>query len=168
MTFEESSLKAGWGGVVRARDKKLDRDVAIKFLVPELARHEAARERFLREARAAAAVRHDNVVTIHSVREVDGVHLPEMELIEGESLAERKQRTGAMSALEVARLAIQIARGLDAAHKRGLIHRDISREIFFLQRLRKLRPQWSAQTEEVSAEQRSPILAWHVWPQRSR
>jgi serine/threonine protein kinase len=83
MTFEVSWVKAGWGGVVRARDKKLDRDVAIKFLVPELARHEAARERFLREARAAAAVRHDNVVTIHSVREVDGVPLPEMELIDG-------------------------------------------------------------------------------------
>jgi serine/threonine protein kinase len=117
--------KGGMGIVVRARDKKLNRDVAIKFLVPELARHEAARERFLREARAAAAVRHDNVVTIHSVREVDGVPLLEMELIQGESLAERIQRTGQMSALEVARLAMQIARGLDAAHKRGLIHRDI-------------------------------------------
>lgn len=117
--------KGGMGIVVRARDKKLDRDVAIKFLVPEWAGHEAARERFLREARAAAAIRHDNVVTIHSVREVDGVPLLEMELIQGESLAERIQRTGAMSALEVARLAIQIARGLDAAHKKGLIHRDI-------------------------------------------
>ncbi len=117
--------KGGMGVVVRARDKKLDRDVAIKFLVPELARHEAARERFLREARAAAAVRHDNVVTIYSVREVDGVPLLEMELIHGESLAERIQRAGAMSALEVARLAIQVARGLDAAHKRALIHRDI-------------------------------------------
>ena len=117
--------KGGMGVVVRARDKKLNRDVAIKFLVPELARNEAARERFLREARAAAAVRHDNVVTIHSVREVDGVPLLEMELIQGESLAERIQRTGTMSALEVARLAIEIARGLDAAHKRGLIHRDI-------------------------------------------
>ncbi|MFO0998785.1 MAG: SUMF1/EgtB/PvdO family nonheme iron enzyme [Planctomycetaceae bacterium] len=117
--------KGGMGVVVRARDKKLNRDVAIKFLVPELARHQAARERFLREARAAAAVRHDNVVTIYSVREVDGVPLLEMELIQGESLAERIQRTGPMSALEVARLAIQIARGLDAAHKKGLIHRDI-------------------------------------------
>lgn len=117
--------KGGMGVVVRARDKKLNRDVAIKFLVPELARHQPARERFLREARAAAAVRHDNVVTIHSVREVDGVPLLEMELIQGESLAERIQRTGPMSALEVARLAIHIARGLDAAHKRGLIHRDI-------------------------------------------
>lgn len=117
--------KGGMGIVVRARDKKLNRDVAIKFLAPELARHHAARERFLREARAAAAVRHDNVVTIHSVREVNGVPLLEMELIQGESLAERIQRIGPMSALEVARLAMQIARGLDAAHKRGLIHRDI-------------------------------------------
>ena len=117
--------KGGMGVVVRARDKKLDRDVAIKLMVPEFARNDAARQRFLREARAAAAVRHDHVVTIYSVREVDGVPLLEMELIQGESLAERIQRTGPISALEVARLAIQIARGLDAAHKRGLIHRDI-------------------------------------------
>ncbi len=117
--------KGGMGVVVRARDRKLDRDVAIKLLVPELAGNEAARQRFLREARAAAAVRHDNVVTIHSVREVDNVPLLEMELIQGESLAERIRRTGAMSPLEVVRIAIQIARGLEAAHKRGLIHRDI-------------------------------------------
>ncbi len=117
--------RGGMGIVVKARDTKLDREVALKLLAPELARDASAKQRFLREARAAAAVRHDNVVTIYSADEINEVPLLEMELIDGESLAERIKREGPLPAAEVAQLAIQIARGLDAAHRRGLIHRDI-------------------------------------------
>lgn len=117
--------RGGMGIVVRARDTKLERDVAIKLLAPELARHDVAKQRFLREARAAAAVRHDNVVTIHSVDEADGLPFLVMELIHGESLAERLQRDGPLPVTEIAWLAWQIALGLDAAHRRGLVHRDI-------------------------------------------
>lgn len=117
--------RGGMGIVVKAHDTKLDRDVALKLLAPELARDETAKQRFLREARAAAAVKHDNVVTIYSADEINNVPLLEMELIEGESLADRIKRDGALPAEEVTRFAIQIARGLEAAHRRGLIHRDI-------------------------------------------
>lgn len=117
--------EGGMGIVVRARDTKLEREVAIKLLAPELARNADARQRFLREAKVAASVRHDNVVTIHAVEEVDGVTLLVMELIQGESLAARLRRGGALPADEVARLGEQIANGLEAAHRRGLVHRDI-------------------------------------------
>ena len=127
--------RGGMGVVVKARDTKLDREVALKLLAPELARDETAKQRFLREARAAAAVKHDNVVTIYSADEINDVPLLEMELIEGESLAERIKRDGALPADEVARLAIQIARGLEAAHRRGLIHRDIKPANILLEKI---------------------------------
>lgn len=127
--------RGGMGIVVKARDTKLDREVALKLLAPELARDETAKQRFLREARAAAAVKHDNVVTIYSADEINDVPLLEMELIEGESLAERIKRDGALPADEVARFAIQIAQGLDAAHRRGLIHRDIKPANILLEKI---------------------------------
>lgn len=117
--------RGGMGIVVKARDTKLDRQVALKLLAPEFGRDADAKQRFLREARAAAAVRHDNVVTIYSADEINGVPLLEMELIDGESLAERIKREGALPPAEVTQFAIQIALGLDAAHRRSLIHRDI-------------------------------------------
>jgi len=117
--------RGGMGIVVRAREMKLERDVAIKLLTPELARNESAKERFEREARAMAGVRHDNVVTIHTVDEANGIPFLVMELIVGETLGERLKREGPLPAAEVARLGIQMALGLEAAHRRGLIHRDI-------------------------------------------
>lgn len=115
----------GMGVVLHARDSKLDRDVALKLLKPELSRDVNATQRFLREARSAATVRHDNVVTIYSADEINGVAFLEMELIEGESLADRIKRTGPLPITDVLQISLQVSRGLDAAHKRALIHRDI-------------------------------------------
>ncbi len=114
----------GMGIVLKAYDKKLKRDVAIKVLAPYLAADAAAVQRFLREAQSAAAVRHDNIVAIHAVEELNGSPFLVMELINGESLQDRIKR-GPLPADEIVQIGIQIASGLDAAHRRGLIHRDI-------------------------------------------
>lgn len=114
----------GMGIVLKAHDKKLKRDVAIKVLAPHLAADAGAVQRFLREAQSAAAVRHDNVVAIHAVEEANGSPFLVMELINGESLQDRIKR-GPLPADEIVQFGIQIASGLDAAHRRGLIHRDI-------------------------------------------
>jgi serine/threonine protein kinase len=114
----------GMGIVLKAHDKKLKRDVAIKVLAPYLAADAEAVQRFVREAQSAAAVRHDNVVTIHAVDEANGSPFLVMELINGESLQDRIKR-GPLPADEIVQFGIQIALGLDAAHRRGLIHRDI-------------------------------------------
>jgi hypothetical protein len=112
------------GVVVKGHDTRLNRVVAIKVLAPELATHATARKRFLREAQAAAAVVHDNVVTIHAVEEV---HLPYlvMEFVAGPSLQQRIDRQGPLALDEILRIGTQIAAGLAAAHAQGLIHRDI-------------------------------------------
>ena len=78
----------GTGEVYRARDTRLDRDVALKVLPADSARDPEHRQRFEREAKAVAALKHPNIVTIHSVEEVDGVHFLTMELVEGQTLAE--------------------------------------------------------------------------------
>lgn len=114
----------GMGIVLKAHDKKLKRDVAIKVLAPYLAADAEAVQRFVREAQSAAAVRHDNVVTIHAVDEANGGPFLVMELINGESLQDRIKR-GPLPADEIVQFGIQIALGLDAAHRLGLIHRDI-------------------------------------------
>ena len=114
----------GMGIVLKAHDKKLKRDVAIKVLAPYLAADPEAVQRFVREAQSAAAVRHDNVVTIHAVDEANGSPFLVMELINGESLQDRIKR-GPLPTDEIVQFGIQIALGLDAAHRRGLIHRDI-------------------------------------------
>ena len=114
----------GMGIVLKAHDKNLKRDVAIKVLAPHLAADAEAVQRFVREAQSAAAVRHDNVVTIHAVDEANGIPFLVMELINGESLQDRMKR-GPLPADAIVRFGIQIASGLEAAHRRGLIHRDI-------------------------------------------
>jgi serine/threonine protein kinase len=90
-----------------------------------LAANPSARERFLHEARAMAAVRHDHVVTIHQVGEERGVPFFAMEQLEGESLHDRLRREAPLPAAEVLRIAREAAEGLAAAHARGLIHRDV-------------------------------------------
>lgn len=119
--------RGGMGVVLHAYDPSLDRDVAIKVIDPQLAHNEVARQRFCREARAAAAVTHDNLVAVHQVNEDEPSGLPYlvMQLINGESLEQRIRRAGKMTAGEVARLGMQAAAGLAAAHSGGLIHRDI-------------------------------------------
>src|SRR5437870_11410346 len=116
--------RGGMGIVLRAFDDKLHRVVAIKVMAPQLAATSPPRKRFLREARAAAAVRHDHVVDIHAVEEEPIPYLV-MEYVPGENLQQKLDRVGPLELPEVLRIGKQIARGLAAAHERGLIHRDI-------------------------------------------
>ena len=116
--------RGGFGIVLRALDEKLQRVVAIKVLAPEIAATSPARKRFLREARAAAAVRQENIVQIHAVEEQPIPYLV-MEYVPGRNLQQKLDATGPLETMEMVRLAAQIARGVAAAHAKGLIHRDI-------------------------------------------
>ena len=113
------------GVVLKAFDPSLSRFVAIKVLAPQLAAVAAARKRFAREARAAAAVRHEHVVPIHAVDEFKGLPYLVMQFVAGESLQERLDRQGPLDVPEILRIGMQAAAGLAAAHAQGLIHRDI-------------------------------------------
>ncbi|APZ95491.1 serine/threonine-protein kinase [Fuerstiella marisgermanici] len=124
--------RGGMGLVLRAVDLKLNRVVAVKVLLPELAANPNARRRFLREAQAAAAVSHPHVVTIHAVEEAkdadDGTSTPPflvMECVVGQSLQQKLDNVGSLRLAETLRISRQIGEGLAAAHKQGLIHRDI-------------------------------------------
>jgi eukaryotic-like serine/threonine-protein kinase len=116
--------RGGFGIVVKAFDETLHRVVAIKIISVQLAATSPARKRFLREARASAAVRHESVVAIHAVEEQPIPYLV-MEYIPGQTLQQKLDQTGPLDVLEVLRLGCQIANGLAAAHAMGLIHRDI-------------------------------------------
>ena len=116
--------RGGFGIVFRAFDKTLERVVAIKVLAPEMAATSPARKRFLREARAAAQVRHENVVQIHAVEEQPLPYLV-MDFVQGETLQQLLDRTGPLDAAEVVAIGRQVAEGLAAAHAAGLIHRDV-------------------------------------------
>jgi serine/threonine protein kinase len=117
--------QGGMGLVVRAHDNVLNRDVAIKILAPHMAHEATARERFAREARAAAAISHDNVLSIYSVSETVGLPYLVMPYITGRSLAEKLEREARLPMREVLRIGIQTAHGLAAAHAAGVVHRDI-------------------------------------------
>jgi len=117
--------RGGMGIVLRALDEKLNRVVAIKVLVPELAGNVQARKRFLREAQAAAAVSHDHVVTIHAVDDSETLPFLVMECILGQSLQQKIDRSGPLGLVEILRIGMQTAAGLAAAHGHGLVHRDV-------------------------------------------
>jgi formylglycine-generating enzyme required for sulfatase activity len=117
--------QGGFGLVFKAFDEKLQRIVAIKVLAPELAVSATARKRFVREARAAAAVRDDHVVAIHEVNDEHSPPYLVMEFIAGVSLQDRLDRDGPLEVREILRIGLQTAEGLAAAHKQGLVHRDI-------------------------------------------
>src|SRR5215210_4487978 len=114
----------GMGTVYEAEDARLGRRVAIKLLPPEYSRDRKAKERFLREARAAAAVDHPNLCTVHDVGESDGRLYIVLSFYEGETLRERGPR-GPLPIAEAREIAIQVARGLARAHEAGIVHRDI-------------------------------------------
>ncbi|MBX9582467.1 MAG: HDOD domain-containing protein [Gemmataceae bacterium] len=117
--------RGAMGVVFRAYEPSLDRDVAVKMLAPELAAWPQARQRFAREARVAAAIRHENVVAIHAVRELGGWSYLAMEYVAGGTLQDLLDDDGPPPAGVVARVARQLAAGLAAAHARDIVHRDI-------------------------------------------
>ncbi len=116
--------QGGYGIVFKGLDIRLNRIVAIKVLLPHLAATSPARRRFLLEAKASAAVRHENVIQIYSVEELPIPYFV-MEFIAGETLQAYSERLGPISPEEVVRLGRQILRGLAAAHAQGVVHRDI-------------------------------------------
>ena len=113
------------GMVFQAEDPQLQRHVALKVMRPEVATTPSSRQRFLREARAVAALDHESIVPIYQVGEDRGVLFLAMQLLKGESLEERLRREGKLPAAEILRIGQEVARGLAAAHERGLVHRDI-------------------------------------------
>jgi serine/threonine-protein kinase len=123
-TILEELGRGGMGVVYKAEDTKLKRTVALKFLPPDFTSDTEARERFIHEARAAAALNHTNICTIYEIDEADGKYFIAMELIEGVSLKEKI--TGGPLPLDTSiDIARQIAGGLEKAHSRGIVHRDI-------------------------------------------
>jgi len=116
--------QGGMGVVYKAYDTKLKREVAIKFLSPDISLDEQERERFMIEAQAAAALNHPNIATIHAIEEVDDELFIVMEYIDGKEL-KKKVASGQLSVDSVIDIAIQIAEGLRAAHEKGVTHRDI-------------------------------------------
>ena len=125
--------EGGMGAVFRARHELMDRPVAVKWLRPELAHNEDARDRFLREARNAARIRHPNVVDIYDVGVHDGSPFMVMELLEGESFEEVLRR-GTITIPRALRLLVGAMQGVAAAHQRGIVHRDIKPENIFVVR----------------------------------
>ncbi len=114
----------GMGEVYLAHDTKLDRQVALKILPEQLASSEENRARFVREAKLASALSHPNIAHIYDIGEADGTHFIAMEYVEGESLSSRLRR-GPLAADEAKAIGAQVADALDAAHTKGIVHRDI-------------------------------------------
>jgi serine/threonine-protein kinase len=116
--------KGGMGEVYRARDLKLKREVAIKILPEEFSRDAERVSRFQREAEVLASLNHPNIAAIHDLQETNGTRYRVLELVEGETLADRIAR-GPLPVEEALNIAIQICEALEAAHERGIIHRDL-------------------------------------------
>lgn len=114
----------GMGEVYLAHDTRLERDVALKLLAPELARDPYRLKRFEREAKAVAALSHPNIVTLHSFEEDDGQHFITMERVSGRTLADLTTTDG-MPLAQLLEIAVPIAAALAAAHEKGIIHRDL-------------------------------------------
>jgi len=114
----------GMGEVYRARDTRLQRDVAVKILPEAFAADGTRRARFEREALVLASLNHPNIATIHGIEDDDGVHALVMELVDGETLADRIMH-GAIPVSAALAIGRQIADALDAAHERGIVHRDL-------------------------------------------
>ncbi len=123
--IEREIGRGGMGIVLKGFDSELNRPVAVKLLAPHLASSATARRRFIREARAAAAVVHENVVAIHGIQTDGPLPAIVMPFISGRSLQQQIDQHGPLDAVDVVRIGIQIASGLAAAHDQGLVHRDI-------------------------------------------
>ena len=124
----------GMGAVYRAVDTELDRPVALKVLNPEIAAQESMLNRFRREAKAAARLRHENIVAIYDVGEVNGTHYLALEFVDGIDLHEYIGRKGKLPAEEARQIVMQAAKALDHAHNQGIVHRDIKPSNFLIAR----------------------------------
>jgi eukaryotic-like serine/threonine-protein kinase len=122
---EELVGRGGMGVVYRATDLSLERPVALKLIAPELARDERFRARFLKEPRLAAALDHPHVIPIHAAGEHDGQLYLAMRYVEGNDLKTLLEREGRLAPARTLAILAQIADALDAAHRRGLVHRDV-------------------------------------------
>jgi eukaryotic-like serine/threonine-protein kinase len=121
----------GMGEVYRARDTRLGREVAVKVLPPGFSEDADRLRRFEQEARAASALNHPNILTVHDIGTQDGAPYVVSELLEGETLRERLS-SGALSSRKAVDYAAQVARGLSAAHEKGIVHRDLKPENLFV------------------------------------
>ena len=117
--------RGGMGAVYLARERSLDRLVAIKILPPETAADADSRERFRREARTAAKLTHPNIVPLHAFGDVDGMLYFVMGYVRGESLNDRMRREGKLAPEQARRILKEVADALDHAHRQGVVHRDI-------------------------------------------
>jgi hypothetical protein len=124
-TIEEQIGRGGMAVVYRASDRRLNRPVALKILAPELASDAGYRQRFLREMRAAAAVDHPNIVPVFDAGEADGALYIAMRYVDGQDVRTMLETEPRLPAARVVRLIAQAASALDAAHARGLVHRDV-------------------------------------------
>src|SRR6059058_5734882 len=128
----QSAIGAGgMGEVYRARDTRLNRDVAIKILPASFSADPDRLQRFAQEARAAAALNHPNILSIFDIGDQQGAPYVVSELLEGETLRERL-RNGPLSIRKAIEYSLQVARGLAAAHEKGIVHRDLKPENLFL------------------------------------
>ena len=123
--IEALAGRGGMGVVYRATQLALDRTVALKLIAPDLAQDESFRERFVRESRAAASIEHPNVIPIYHAGERDGQLFIVMRYVEGEDLRARVRAAGRLEPADAARIVAQVGGALDAAHARGLVHRDV-------------------------------------------
>ncbi|MFJ6618862.1 serine/threonine-protein kinase [Kitasatospora sp. NPDC091335] len=123
--LEKEIGRGGMAVVYRARDLRLGRTVAVKLLAPELARNEVFRQRFMHESEAAAGIDHPHIVPVFEAGEQDGILFLAMRYVEGGDLRALINRSGPVPVGRAARLALQIASALDAAHDHGLVHRDV-------------------------------------------
>ncbi len=123
--IEELLGRGGMAVVYRAADVRLDRQVALKVLAPELTRDSAFRQRFIRESRAGAAVDHPNIIPVFEAGEADGVLFIAMRYVAGRDVRALIERSGPLPPSRVANIVTQVASALDTAHARGLVHRDV-------------------------------------------
>jgi serine/threonine-protein kinase len=117
--------RGGMATVYKAHDPSIGRDVAIMFRHASLSEDAECRTRFLREARAAGGLSHPNIVVVHDVGEIEGRPYMAMEMLQGASLAEELEQNKRLMVRDVVSIGIQLARALDYAHSKGVIHRDI-------------------------------------------